>query len=72
MMLLYKFSLRFSYSCDVVKDTMINELVCVGRKSLNGRMLSGKGHFLISGTNTGHFDKCPSVSELQEADYSAA
>ena len=43
-MLLYKYSLRFDYSCDVVKDRMINELVCVGRESLNGRMLTGKGY----------------------------
>lgn len=43
-MLLYKYSLRFDYSCDVVKKSMINELVCVGREPLNGRMLTGKGY----------------------------
>ena len=43
-MLLYKYSLRFDYSCDVVKDSMINELVCVGREPLNWRMLTGKGY----------------------------
>lgn len=43
-MLLYKYSLRFGYSCDVVKECMINELVCVGREPLNGRMLTDKGY----------------------------
>lgn len=43
-MLLYKYSLRFGYSCDVVKESMINELACVGREPLNGRMLTGKGY----------------------------
>ena len=42
--LLYKYSLRFDYSCDVVKKCMINELACVGREPLNGRMLTGKGY----------------------------
>ena len=45
-MLLYKFSLRLAYSSDVVIESMINELGIVGRESLNGRMLTGKGQQL--------------------------